>query len=320
MPRDAHLDHLAYALGDRTESVEQAVARGVTRSGVSGFREGGFAQHHVCSAGVSAYDLARRAVEQIRIRPQEIDALIYATALPRNACLGQPGAFSETRDVKHLMHFAASELQADFGLSHASVFGLDQQACTGALGALRLARALIAAEPDVRSVLCVTADRFPEDALYEQAYNLISDGAAACVVSAARSGFRILACHAITNGALARASDDETVGTFFNYALAAIRGALSKAGLGIDGIDWIVPQNTHAKAWRILAGQLAFDPARIYFPALGSAGHVISADNLINLKALAGSGALRPGETVLLFMAGYGLNWQCVILERVDDE
>ena len=37
-------------------------------------------------------------------------------------------------------------------------------------------------------------------------------------------------------------------------------------------------------------------------------------------KALAGSGALRPGETVLLFMAGYGLNWQCLILERVDDE
>ena len=320
MLRDAYLDHIAYALGDRAETVEQAVARGVTRSGIQGFREGGFLQHHVCSESVNAYDLARCAVERIPIRPQEIDALIYATALPGNACLGDPGAFSRTRDVKDLMHFAASELQAEFGLSHASVFGLDQQACTGALGALRLARNLIAAEPDVRSVLCVTADRFPGNALYEQAYNLISDGAAACVVSARRSGFRILACHAITNGAFARASDDETVGTFFNYTLAAIRGALSKAGLGIDGIDWIVPQNTHAKAWRILASQLAFDPARIYFPALGTAGHVISADNLINLKALAGSGALRPGETVLLFMAGYGLNWQCLILERVDDE
>lgn len=320
MPRDAYLGHLAYALGDRAETVEQAVARRVTLSGAREFRDGGFAQHHVCGADVSAYDLAQRAVAQIRDQLQRVDAIIYATALPANACIGEPGEFARTRDVKHLMHFAASELQAEFGLLDAAVFGLDQQACTGALGSMRLARSLIVAEPDVQRVLCVTADRFPEGALYEQAYNLISDGAAACVVSADRGDFRILACHAITNGALARASDDETVGTFFNYALVAIRGALSKAGLGIDEIAWIVPQNTHAKAWQILAGLLPFDPARIHFPALAHAGHVISGDNLINLKALSESGALRPGDKLLLFMAGYGLNWQCVILERVDDD
>ena len=188
------------------------------------------------------------------------------------------------------------------------------------LGALRLARSLIAAEPEIARVLCVTADRFPAGALYEQAYNLVSDGAAACVVSAGRGAFRVLACHAVTNGALARASDDETVGSFFSYALAAIRGALAKARLAIDDIDWIVPQNTHTAAWRILAGLLPFDYSRIHFPALAEAGHVISADNLINLDALAASGRLHAGERVLLFMAGYGLNWQCVILERAGDE
>ena len=318
--RDAYIGHVSYALGDCTQTVEQAVARGVTLSGAEEFRNGGFSRHHVGSANVSAYDLARRAVAQIRDQLDGIDAIVYATALPANACIPAPGAFERTRDVKHLMYFAASELQAEFGLSGATVFGLDQQACTGALGSMRLARGLIAAEQDIRRVLCVTADRFPEGALYEQAYNLVSDGAAACVVSAERSEFRVVACHGLTNGALARATDEETAGMFFSYGLAAIRGVLSRARLGIEDIASIVPQNTHANAWRILAGLLPFPIERIRFPALEHAGHVVSADNLINLKVLIESNAVHPGEYVLLFMAGYGLNWQCVILERVTDD
>jgi len=320
MMRDAYLRELSYALGDRSETVEQAVARGVTLSEAPEFRNGGFMHHHVCSPDVTAYDLARRAVAQIRDHLDGIDAIVYSTALPANACIPAPGAFEQTRDVKHLMHFAASELQAEFGLSDAVVFGLDQQACTGALGSMRLARGLIAAEQDMRRVLCVTADRFPEGALYEQAYNLVSDGAAACVVSAERGGFRVVACHGITNGALAQANDEETAGMFFSYAHAVIRGVLSKAQLNIEDIAWIVPQNTHANAWRILAGLLPFPIERIRFPALQHAGHVISADNLINLRALTESNVVRPGEHVLLFMAGYGLNWQCVILQRVTDD
>jgi 3-oxoacyl-[acyl-carrier-protein] synthase-3 len=315
MAREAFLEGIAYALGDRAASVEQAVEDDLTVSSAAVFRAGGFARHHRCSPGVTAYDLAYQAVARVGSLT-EVDAIIYATALPCNASLGSSKEFSRTRDVKHLMQFAASRLQADFGLRGVPVFGLDQQACTGALGAMRLARNLIAAEPEVRSVLCVTADRFPEGALYEQAYNLISDGAAAWRVSAAPAGLRILACHQLTNGALGCASDDETVGCFFSHALAAIRSVLDKARLRVEDVRWIVPQNTHAGAWKIVAGLLPFDPDRIYFPALPETGHVISADSLINLKALLDADAVRPGERVLLFMAGYGLNWQCVLLER----
>jgi 3-oxoacyl-[acyl-carrier-protein] synthase III len=315
MTRDAYLSGIAYALGDRVESVEQAVAYNATVSSAAVFRAGGFARHHRCSPELAAYDLAYQAVTQIGALA-DVDAIIYATALPCNANLGSARDFGRTRDVKDLMRFAASRLQADFGLRGAAVFGLDQQACTGALGAMRLARSLIAAEPDMRNVLCVTADRFPEGALYEQAYNLVSDGAAAWQVSAAPTGLRIVACHQLTNGALACASDDETVGSFFSHALAAIRGVLDKARLRLEDVQWIVPQNTHAGAWKIVAGLLPFAAERIYFPALAETGHVISADNLINLKHLLDADALHPGDRVLLFMAGYGLNWQCVLLEK----
>ena len=42
-----------------------------------------------------------------------------------------------------------------------------------------------------------------------------------------------------------------------------------------------------------------------------------SGDNIINLKHLADRDVVHKGEKVLLFMAGYGLNWQSVILEKV---
>ena len=184
------------------------------------------------------------------------------------------------------------------------------------LGSLRLARMLLVTEPETGRVLCVTADRFPAGALYEQSYNLISDGAAACVVSDSPATFRLVACHAITNGAMAKASDDETAGSFFSYTHRTIQETLVKAGLNIEDIQWIVPQNTNTKAWQILARLIRFDFERVYFPSIAQAAHVISGDNIINLKLLMEEGKIKSGERMLLLMAGYGLNWQCVILEK----
>lgn len=184
------------------------------------------------------------------------------------------------------------------------------------LGGLRLARTLLASEPETGRVLCVTADRFPAGALYEQSYNLISDGAAACIVSDSEAAFRLVACHAITNGAMSKASDDETAGSFFSYTHRTIQETLNKARLSIGDIDWIVPQNTNTKAWQILSRLIRFDFERVYFPSIAEAAHVISGDNIINLKQLMEEEKVKAGELLLLLMAGYGLNWQCTILEK----
>lgn len=312
----AYLDGIGYALGERSATVEEAAAAGLLVSSPEALSSAGFRRHFTCLPETTAYDLAREAVRAVGPALREPQAIVYAAAIPGNANLGRLEEFSRSRDVKHLMDFPASHLQADFGLDRASVIGLDQQACTGALGALRLARLLLVGEPEVEQVLCVTADRFPAGALYEQAYNLVSDGGAACVVSRKPSGFRILATHAMTNGALSLASDDETVGAFFSHAHALIGETLAKAGLGARDLHWIVPQNTHVSAWRILARILEFDADRVYQGSMQEVGHVISGDNLINLSRLDREGRIRSGERLLLLMAGYGLNWQCVILEK----
>jgi 3-oxoacyl-[acyl-carrier-protein] synthase-3 len=317
MTRDVYVHHFALSLGAHEYSLEESVAAGRTHSAAHALSEAGFRRHRVAHAEQSAYDLARGAVTPIAEAATDAGAIIYATCLPLNANIGSPARFHETRDVKHLMDFPVSHLQADFGLDHAAAIGLGQQACTSMLGSIRIARALLRDEPELGRILCVSADRFPPGAEYEQAYNLISDGAAACVVSTAPSGYRVVACHQLTNGALAQATDDETVGTYFSYTARLLRETLAKAGLAPGQIDWVIPQNTHVKAWTILARLLGLPEERVFFRTIGEIGHVISADNVANLIALEREVAVAPGARLVLPMAGFGLNWQAVVLEKL---
>jgi 3-oxoacyl-[acyl-carrier-protein] synthase-3 len=314
---NVYLHDPVYALGDTTYSVDESVAASRTFSNAETLREAGFEAHHVCSPQTGVQDLAARTAMQLGERLDTVSTVVFSTCLPINGSIGSFSDYQESRDVKHLMDFPASRLQAACGLQDTQIIGLNQQACTGMLGGIRLARALLQSEADVDDILCITADRFPHDAIYEQSYNLISDGGAAVVVSRLERGFRVVGCHQITNGALVQASDDEAVGTYFNYTHRLVQESLAKIDAKITDIDWIIAQNMNAKAWQILARLLSFDAERVYFASLPEVGHVISGDNIINLKKLDENDAIRSGEKCLLLMAGYGMNWQSVILEKV---
>ncbi len=316
-PTDVFVDHFASALGDLRTSIDETAKEGKFFSDVALLKEAGFSEHCRSKPTTSSYDLAKSAVEKIRPQLKNIGAILYAHCLPLNANIGKYSEFERTRDVKYIMDFPVSHLQADFGLEDAFVVGLSQQACTGMLFAIRTARSLLISEPELDQILCLTADRFPEGAAYEQAYNVISDGAAACIVSRKPAGFRYIAGHAITNGALARASDDETVGSYFNYTHRLIQELLGRAKLEMKDISWIVPQNMNKKAWEILASIFSFDKERICFSTLPKVGHMISGDNVVNLQSLIQEDRIKSGEKILVPMAGFGLNWQGLILEKV---
>ena len=192
MTSDVYLSDISIALGEIEASVTEAEKAGQLVSRGEDLRAAGFDRHRRAAPATRAYDLAISAVAPIAPALRDVDAILYATALPRNANLGCPAALHASGDVRHCMDFPASHLQQHFGLHDAAVIGICQQACTGMLGAVRLGSALLRSEPEVRRVLCVTADRFPEGARYEQAFNLISDGAAACVLSRHPAGLRVL--------------------------------------------------------------------------------------------------------------------------------
>ncbi|MEB3300325.1 MAG: 3-oxoacyl-[acyl-carrier-protein] synthase III C-terminal domain-containing protein [Candidatus Sericytochromatia bacterium] len=280
-------------------------------------RAHGFGSHQVASDDTHAYDLAKQAVAGLGEAVADATALIYATALPINANLGSHEAFVASRDARELADFPASRLQAELALDRASVVGLSQQACTGMLGTLRLARAPLLAEPAQARILCVSADRFPRGARYEQAMCLVSDAASAALMSRHAEGYRILACHALTVGALARAGDDEMAGTYFSFAHRIITETVAAAGLTLAEVDWIVPQNTTPRVWQILSRALKFPVERVAMGTVAQLGHAISSDNLANLEALERTGGLQSGQKLLLFMASFGMNWQGIVLERV---
>jgi len=313
---DVYLHDISGALGSIRATIEESAQQGRFFSDLKVLIGAGFRNHHLSAAGESAYDLGLAAVRGLTFETSRVTTLIYASCLPVNENLGDTAAFAKDGDVKHHLDFPASRLQAELDL-RADVIGVSQQACTGTLGAIRIASSLLRSEVGQDQILCVSADRFPPGASYEQAYSVISDGAVAFMLSKESRGFRVLASRAITVGALSSASDDETVGSFFPYMHRITTEALSQIGCEVGRVDWIVPQNMNEKAWLILARSLNVPTDRVAMSTVAQYGHVISSDCLLNLKALDESGDLRPGQTVVVPMAGYGLNWQCVVLQKV---
>ncbi len=312
-----YLDHFSLALGDERRTVEESAAAGRLASDVESLRSAGFERHHLARRGATSLDLARAAVHAIGAAADEVHALVYATCLPQSGNVGDATAFARTRDVKHLMDFPASRLQAERGWDDALVLGLSQQGCAGLVGAIRVAASLVRTEPGCERAVCLVADRFPEGALYEQAYNVMSDGAAACVVSRNAGGFKLLAGWGLTNGALAHVTDDEAVGSFFGYACRVADGTLGRLGLDASAVDWLVPQNMNRRALEVLARLLRVDPGRVLAPSLPDVGHLVCGDNLENVRRGVEAGLVRAGDRLLVLMVGYGLNWQALLLERV---
>lgn len=313
---EAYLSDLSYCLGDRIFTVEESAKSGRLFSSAQTLKDSGFARHCLCSDNQSAYDLARDCAKRLEKKLEGIGAIVYSTCLPMNGNCGDEEKFRQSKDVKYLMDFPGSHLQSEFNMEKAFVLGINQQACTGMLGSLRVAKMLLNDDTELDSVLCLSADRFPHGAVYEQAYNLISDGAAAAIVTRSPARFRIVACHGITNGGLAQASDEEAAGTYFVYCNRVIKETLAKAKLQLKQIDWIVPQNMNVKAWQILTRLLKFDEERTFAGSRAEVGHVISGDNIINLDLLLSGGGISSGQFIMLVMAGYGMNWQSVILEK----
>ena len=155
------ISRLNYVLGDDEHDLQDCQEHMV--STVAELINAGFKKHHVCTSEQNSLDLAQAVVKKATAeQPVDPELLVYATALPMNAAVPRGDSYTETRDVKHLMDFPGSHIQADAGWTKASVFGLGQQACTTVMGSWRLAGAMLAVEPTWQEAVCINADRFPE--------------------------------------------------------------------------------------------------------------------------------------------------------------
>jgi 3-oxoacyl-[acyl-carrier-protein] synthase-3 len=209
-------------------------------------------------------------------------------------------------------------LQYEFGLLNATVVGISQVGCQGLMSAVKCASDFLLANPDARRVLCVSADVFPACAKREVIYNVISDGACALLVEKDAGTNRIIAQRQITKGYYwdSVQRKNEIVAAYFPTAKHIVNETLAAAGLKPGDLAWIIPHNVSLRSWEILLGLLGLSREKLFADNIATKGHVIAADNFINLKDATDAGKLQRGDKLLLFNFGFGANWSCLILEH----
>jgi 3-oxoacyl-[acyl-carrier-protein] synthase-3 len=149
-------------------------------------------------------------------------------------------------------------------------------------------------------------------------YSVISDGACALLVSRNAARNRVVAHRQVTKGYYWNSAvmRNEIIAAYFPTARNLISHTLAQAGLTPQEVGAIIPHNVSLRSWEILLGLLGIEPERLFADNISRIGHVIAADNWINLKDAGESGRLYTGQNVLLFNFGYGANWSCTVLEH----
>ena len=320
------IEALAAYLPPETATLEQLHARGLLTGSVDTLRSFGFNRVHLAGEESNvemAICAAERLLADSDVDRDEIGLILYATALTSSSTMSNAGTLKSKGvlhldEVPDLFRYPASRLQSELDLPNASVIGINQLGCASIFAALRVARAMIAAESDLDTVLCVSADKFPPNQPRNLIYNVVSDGASAALVRRDAERNRILECTQVTKGALwdSGSLENEILAAYFPSAKNLIESTLEKAGLTIDDISLVIPHNVSTRSWEILGKLIGCPADRIYTDNIRCTGHTVASDNIMNLRRATEEGRIEKGDKLLLFTFGYGLNWACMVVEH----
>jgi 3-oxoacyl-[acyl-carrier-protein] synthase-3 len=310
-------------LPPRSLDLDQLASQGLLVSTPETLNQFGFCQAYLADhdhdAGWLALQAARAALDDAGLQADQIDLVIWASALADNHLRVDPEDRAGTgrQAVLKEFRYASGWLQEELGLHQAQVLAVAQQGCVSMFSALRLARSLLVAEPGLRHALCVGVDVLPSAAPREILFNLISDAACAVVVSRGCPRDRWAGYHQISRGyywdPLAR--QPEILASYFPTSRLVIQELLRQQGLGPADIDLVVPTGVSRPSWDILL-RLVGIPAERLYQGVDSFGHTIMADSFLFLQDLRRRGKAPAGSRLLLFSYGFGSSWCGLLLEH----
>jgi 3-oxoacyl-[acyl-carrier-protein] synthase-3 len=249
-------------------------------------------------------------IEANQLCGNEIDCLLWVSAIPENH-LRQSQAGQ--RSFLSNFCYSGSWLQNELGLRRAAVVGIAQQGCAGFFSAIRLAKSLIAAEPEINHVLVAGGDALAPGISREVLFNVVSDAACAVIVSREGCRYRYLAAHQIAKGSFWDVCNKpaEIAASYFPSAKTVVQTLRTKLG---DDIDLVISSGVRRSSWEILVNLWGIPNDRCIFPR-SSFGHTIHADSFLILKQAEADGLIRPGTRILLFTFGFGSTWSAIALE-----
>jgi 3-oxoacyl-[acyl-carrier-protein] synthase-3 len=247
----------------------------------------------------SLRDLLRSAVSgltALRGRESRVRYVIHGRAMP--VVVPYP---------ENPLHDVCREL----GLGHALTFTVTQQSCASGLLAVELAGRLLAEDPgsDALALVLTGEKAFTRDARLLPGTSIFSEGAAACLVSAAGRRDELLAYACQQRGEFDDEIGESTERFQREYrpALAAVmRRAAGEAGLALDDIRLILPHNVNVVTWQRLCLLLDYPVERVVLSNVATNGHVFCADAFANYRTAIDGGLLREGDHYLVAAVGSG--------------
>jgi 3-oxoacyl-[acyl-carrier-protein] synthase III len=303
---------ISYILPGELVPLEQLAAEGALLSPIDVLRDFGFQGAHVSDIPADELALAalRRLLAETAVDPESVDALFYAGAIPSSHAVATGSPLQD-------FSYPVARLQYECGLINAATAGVSQTGCTGLMAAIDFAAAHLVANPFANRVICVSADVLPAGRPREIITNVISDGACAVLVQRNATRNRMLASRRISKGYYwdATIKQNEIIAAYFPTGRAIVLETLASIGLTPDDVALIVPHNVSRRSWSILLPLAGLRTDRLFDDNIGRRGHVIAADNFINLKDACGAGRLHAGDRVLLFNFGFGAAWAAMIVE-----
>jgi 3-oxoacyl-[acyl-carrier-protein] synthase-3 len=307
----------AAEVGERAGIPEQVI---VEKFGLRG-KHIAAAEEHVSDLSVRA---AEALLEETGLDPLEIDVVMYFGSMWKDYAVWQASPWIAHR----------------IGATRAYAVEYDNVSC-GTPVALRLARDMLLAEDELRTVLVVAACRESYLLDYTNARSRFmfnfGDGAVAGLLVKDGGRNALLGCHGITDGAFSLQVKVPSGGSVspnggYRYLdvadpasmkdgldrvsldnfVAAAHGAVERSGAQLSDVGYLCGIHMKPSMHRALVAELGLDESRAAY--LDDTGHMSGVDPLLALDRAARAEELREGELVLLLAAGTGYTWAASVV------
>ena len=311
----AHLPSRVLTNDELSKMVDTSDAWIVERTGIK--------RRHIASNGETtsdlAYEAAKRALENAKIGPNDLDVIVVATTTPDET-------FPST----------ATKVQARLGMTRGAAFDI-QAVCSGFIYGLSVADNFIRGG-QAQNALVIGAETMSRilDWNDRSTCVLFGDGAGAVVMQASEGKGTtedrgILNTKIFSDGRLhdllytdGGVSTTGTAGHLrmhgrevFKHAVTNISGAMVEstraAGLTPADIDWFVP---HQANQRILAGtarKLGIASERVV-STIAEHGNTSAASVPLALSVAVEDGRIKEGDLILMEAMGGGFTWGAALL------
>jgi len=276
---------------------------------------------HVSDLSVAA---AERLFDESGVAPADVDVVMYYGSMWKDYAVWQ----------------AAPWIAHRLGCTNAYAVEYDNVSC-GTPVALRIARDMLLAEDELRTILLVAACResYLLDYANERSRFMFNfgDGAVAGLLVKDSPANELLGCYGITDGSLSlqvkvarggsvhsndgyafldvddpAAMKERLDATSLDNFVRVAEGAMERSGATLADISYLCALHTKRSMHDALLDALGVARDRAAY--LDDTGHMSGVDSLLALDRVSRAGELADGDLVLLLAAGTGYTWAASVV------